>query len=142
MVLVVISVLSATVAIAASRGALEQRTTATVQTLSEIRSSIMLHRAGATLEATDPFPSLIQINEGALFPSGELPPCPLTRATGAAAAADLGSARSRTVVPQSEGWVYLSASSPTPVAVFYVNSTEPTDRTDPETGEPMTANEL
>ncbi|MFT5424313.1 MAG: prepilin-type N-terminal cleavage/methylation domain-containing protein [Phycisphaerales bacterium] len=133
-VIVVISILSATVAVAAARGSLEQRTTTTVQILSEVRSSIALHRVGATIEGTDPFPVLAQINDGAMFPAGILPPCPFTGDSGAAGAGDLGAAQSRTLAASGVGWVYHATSGPLPVAIFYANSDTQTDRTDPETG--------
>ena len=140
--IVVISILSATVAVAAARGSLEQRTTTTVQVLSEVRSSISLHRLGATIEGHDPFPTLADINDGAMFPSGSLPPCPFTGDTGAADIGDATAARARTLVGSGVGWVYHAASVPSPAAFFYANTDTPTDRTDPETGAPTAANEL
>ena len=139
-VVVVLGVLAAVATVATAGASAHRRTVTLGQSLEEVRSALARFRADATLEATDPFPSLADLTAATLIPSGSLPDNPVTGSNDAAPAADASAAEAR----QTNGpaaWIYFPSPA-TNTAWFYANTSDPTTRSDPLTGDPLTANQL
>jgi prepilin-type N-terminal cleavage/methylation domain-containing protein len=145
-VLVVVVILGILAAAAAGTFAAvtnDGRTNATVAAVERTRAAIAAFRGRSVLAGTAAFPTPAELAAAGTVLDEGPPANPWTGATAVRTVSRADGLARIVSQPDQFGWCYFvdNASTP-PVAIFYANTAEPTTLNDPDTGEPIPANEL